>query len=72
MYLLKPKIQDRTFEKAAEILAEYYKKITGKSLMICTEPQEEEDMIVIGSEAVQPYVYEKRKSGLQLQNQKNF
>ncbi len=66
MYLLKPKIQDRAFEKAAEILAEYYKKITGKSLMICTEPQEEEDMIVIGSEAVQPYVYEKRKSGLPL------
>lgn len=66
MYLLKPKNTDVACAKAAEILAEYYKKITGEALILCTEPQEEEDMIVIGSEAVTPYVYEKLPDGLPL------
>jgi len=64
MYILAPKIGNAAYMKAAQIFKEYYEKVTGIVLEILTEPSENEDMVVIGSEAVQPFVCKNVVGGL--------
>ncbi len=63
MFILVPKTREAAYEKAALIFQEYYAKITGTIPEIRQEPSDTEDMVVIGSDAVQPYVYEKTGDG---------
>ena len=58
MFVLLPELCEKPYKKSAQIFCELYEKITGISLKIKTEPSDNEDMVVIGSEAVQPYVKE--------------
>ena len=64
MIVLAPKTKESAYMKAAEVFKEYYKKVTGISLEITNEIPENEDMVVIGSEAVQPFIYEYVRGGL--------
>lgn len=64
MIILAPEAKESAYMKAAEVFKEYYKKVTGISLEITNEIPENEDMVVIGSEAVQPFVYENLRGGL--------
>lgn len=66
MIILAPKTNESAYIKAAEVFKEYYEKITGISLQIKSEVSENEDMVVIGSEAVQPFVYECVRGGLNI------
>ena len=64
MFVLVPKCGGQSYKKAAQIFCDYYSKITGKIIDICYEPKDNEDMVVIGSEAVQNFVYYKMPGGL--------
>ena len=64
MIVLAPKTKESAYMKAAEVFKEYYKKVTGISLEITNEIPKNEDMVVIGSEAVQPFIYEYVRGGL--------
>lgn len=64
MFILAPKTDEKSYEVAANIFREYYKTITGIKLEIKAEPSDTEDMVVIGSEAVQPFVYKNVSGGL--------
>ena len=64
MFILAPKSEEKAYKVAADIFRDYYKKITGVELEIKTEPSYTEDMVVIGSEAVQSFVYENVVGGL--------
>jgi len=64
--ILQPKTREAAYKKAALIFQEYYAKITGKILEIIQEPSETEDMVVIGSDAVQPFVYKKTGGGFDI------
>lgn len=64
MYILAPKNANAAYMKAAQIFKEYYEKVTGIVLEISTELSYSDDIVVIGSEAVQPYVYENITGGL--------
>lgn len=58
MIILAPEAKESAYMKAAEVFKDYYKKVTGELLEITNEISGNEDMVVIGSEAVQPFVYE--------------
>lgn len=64
MFILAPVSEQSAYKNAAQIFRDMYKEITGRSIDIKHEPQDGEDMIVIGSEAVQPFVYGKIDGGL--------
>ena len=66
MIILKPKYAEAAYGKAAAVFQEYYEKITGTHLEIVTEPSETEDTVVVGSDAVQKYVYEKLGDGFKM------
>ena len=58
------KNEGKAYTIAAEACRDLYEKITGIPLEIKTEASDTEDMIVIGSEAVQPFVYKNLEGGL--------
>lgn len=64
MFILSPTTEERAYNVAVNIFKDYYKKITGITLEIRTEPSQTEDMVVIGSEAVQSFVYKDMQGGL--------
>lgn len=64
MFILAPKTEGKAYEVATNVFRDYYEKITGVKLEIKTEPSSSEDMVVIGSEAVQPFVYKSVVGGL--------
>lgn len=66
MIILAPKTKESAYIKAAEVFQDYYEKITGISLDITDKVSDNEDMVVIGSEAVQPFVYESIRGGLSI------
>lgn len=66
MIILQPKTEEAAYSRAAMIFQDYYSRITGKTPDICYEPSEAEDMVVIGSDAVQPYVHKKLGSGFDI------
>ncbi len=64
MFILAPKTNEKAYEIAVDVFKEYYEKVTGIRLEIRMEPSSADDMVVIGSEAVQPFVYKMVKGGL--------
>lgn len=64
MFILAPKTEEKAYEVACNIFRDYYERITGLKLEVKTEASTGEDMVVIGSEAVQPFVYRTMKGGL--------
>lgn len=67
MIILSPATKESAYIKAAEVFQDYYEKITGIKLDITDRVSDNEDMVVIGSEAVQPFVYESVRGGLGIQ-----
>lgn len=64
MFILAPKTEGKAYEVATNVFRDYYEKITGAKLEIKTEPSSSDDIVVIGSEAVQPFVYRSMVGGL--------
>ena len=64
MFILAAKNEGKAYTIVAEACRDLYEKITGIPLEIKTEASDTEDMIVIGSEAVQPFVYKNLEGGL--------
>ncbi len=64
MFILAPKTEEKAYGVATNVFRDYYEKITGVKLEIKTEPSSSEDMVIIGSEAVQPFVYKSVVGGL--------
>ncbi|MBE7036538.1 MAG: hypothetical protein E7403_04520 [Ruminococcaceae bacterium] len=69
MFILAPKTEEQAYRKAVQVFQEYYQKITGIALDIKPEPSATEDMVIIGSEVVQPYVFENLRGGLPVRYQ---
>ena len=63
MFILKPKAGGPAYQKAAEVFAELYEAVTGILLSIQEEPSETEDMVIIGTDAVQPYGFGRLPGG---------
>lgn len=64
MFILVPKTEEAAYLKAARIFSDMYFEITGKRPEIGDVPIDNEDMVVIGSETVQLYVFGKIPGGL--------
>ncbi|MFA5864777.1 MAG: alpha-N-acetylglucosaminidase TIM-barrel domain-containing protein [Phycisphaerae bacterium] len=56
--ILKPSNQEKAYDSAAVEFQDFYKKVTGKKLEIINTPDENSDLIVIGSDAVNPFCHE--------------
>lgn len=63
MYILEPKAGGETYKKAAMVFAQLYEAVTGVALPIRDIPNETEDMVVIGTDAVQPYGFDQFPGG---------
>lgn len=57
MFVLAPKTGGQAYQKAAEVFCALYASVTGKELPIKTEPSDTEDMVVIGTDAVQSFAF---------------
>lgn len=57
MKILKPTCSTRAYDIAAKEFCSIYNKVTGKNAEIITEDDGESDIIVIGSDSVNNYVY---------------
>jgi len=64
MYILSPVSGDSSYAYAVSKFKEMYSAVCGREIDILTTPSQTEDMIIIGSEAVQPFVYGKIPGGL--------
>ncbi len=68
MFILKPTGCPAAYGKAAAIFQEMYQKVTGILLPIKEAPEEKEDIIVIGSDAVQPFAFRKIDGGFPIRH----
>ena len=68
MFILAPRTEEKAYLNACNIFKDYYEKVTGIVLEIKYEPSTTEDMVVIGSESVQPFVYQTVAGGLPLRS----
>jgi len=64
MYILVPEKGGAAYLNAAQIFADMYFKICGKKAEIGYIPRENEDMVVIGTDEVQPFVFGKIPGGM--------
>lgn len=62
MFVLAPK-NGGAYKKAAEEFCKLYKQVTGIAIEIKYTPSETEDMVIIGTEAVQPYCFDILEGG---------
>lgn len=63
MFVLEPKIGSRAYQMAAEAFCRMYEAVTGKALAVKTEPSDTEDMVVIGTDAVQSFAFAQLDGG---------
>ena len=63
MIILAPKMGGSAYQKAAEEFQRIYRLVTGITIPVTEEPSETEDLVVIGTDAVQPYVFERIAGG---------
>ena len=63
MIILAPKAGGPAYQKAAQAFRDLYAAVTGITLTITTEPTETEDMVIIGTDAVQPYGFYRLQEG---------
>ena len=56
--VLKPSVHEKVYDAAAEEFQNLYKKITGVKLEIIGAPDKNSDLVVIGSDAVNPFCHE--------------
>ena len=63
MIILAPKAGSPAYQKAAQVFCQMYAAVTGITLAVTTEPAEAEDMVIIGTDAVQPFAFDKLPGG---------
>jgi len=63
MVILMPKTGAPAYRKAAEVFRDLYKAVTGITLPVTDTPSDTEDMVVIGTDAVQPYTFDRLDGG---------
>lgn len=63
MFILEPKAGGSAYKKAAQVFAELYEAVTGVTLPIKDTPSDTEDMVVIGTDGVQPFGFAKLEGG---------
>jgi len=63
MFILVPKAGGAAYQKAAKVFCQMYASVTGTELPIKTTPSDTEDMIVIGADDVQPFVFAQLDGG---------
>ena len=63
MFILEPRAGGAAYHKAAEAFRQMYLSVTGIELSIKNTPGDTEDMIVIGTDAVQPFAFAKIEGG---------
>ena len=63
MIILAPKMGGSAYQKAAEEFQRIYRLVTGITIPVTEEPSETEDLVVIGTDAVQPYVFDRIAGG---------
>ena len=68
MFVLAPKMGSPAYQKAAEVFCELYAAVTGKTLAVKPEPSDTEDMVVIGTDAVQSFAFAKVDGGFPVRN----
>lgn len=68
MFVLAPKMGSPAYQKAAEVFCELYAAVTGKTLAVKLEPSDTEDMVVIGTDAVQSFGFAKVDGGFPVRN----
>ncbi len=63
MRIVAPQTGGPAYQKAAEAFRELYAAVTGVTLPISSTPGDTEDMIIIGTDAVQPYAFARVPGG---------
>ena len=66
MIILAPKTGAIAYRKAAEAFRDLYAAVTGITLPITETPNDTGDMVVIGTDAVQPYAFDRLPGGFPL------
>ena len=66
MIILAPKTGAIAYRKAAEAFRDLYAAVTGITLPITDTPSDTGDMVVIGTDAVQPYAFDRLPGGFPL------
>jgi len=63
MIVLAPKMGGPAYQKAAEVFCQLYAQVTGITLPVQYSPVDGEDMVVIGTDAVQPFAFAQLDGG---------